>query len=275
LLGPNGAGKTTTLECVTGLRAPDAGEITVCGIDVRRQPRAAREQLGVSLQHTALQDKITPREALTLFASFYRKSVPVDTLLGRFALTAKADAAFDSLSGGQRQRLALALAFVNQPRVVLLDEPTAGLDPQARNDLQGEILRLKRDGHTVLLATHYLEEAEALCDRVAIIDQGSLLAIGTPRDLVERSSSLQSVVLETNKPLSRDVLADFPDIDALEVANTTIRFRTATPLPALAALAALLLREKIELVDLRVQKTTLENVFLTLTAKRDTESQIR
>jgi ABC-2 type transport system ATP-binding protein len=267
LLGPNGAGKTTTLECITGLHVPDAGEILVCGIDVQRQPRAAREQLGVSLQHTALQDKITPREALALFASFYRTPVSVDSLLERFALTPKADVAFDTLSGGQRQRLALALAFVNHPRVVVLDEPTAGLDPQARHDLQEEILGLKREGHTLLLATHYLEEAQALCDRVAIVHQGKLMAVGAPRDLIERSSTHQSFRIEISRPLSREHFSTLPEIVDLEVLETTVHFRTLAPLPALTALTALLSRERVELVDLRVQKATLENVFLQLTAE--------
>src|SRR5690606_23170290 len=151
LLGPNGAGKTTTVECVLGLRHPDAGEITVCGIDARRDPRAVKERIGAALQTTALQDRITPREALALFGSFYRDRAQPEALLERFSLTDKADAAFDTLSGGQRQRLALALAFVNKPELVFLDEPTTGLDARARRDLHGDIRRMREDGHTLLL----------------------------------------------------------------------------------------------------------------------------
>ena len=172
LIGPNGAGKTTTVECVIGLREPDEGAIEVCGIDARRRPREVKEKIGASLQTTALQDKITPREALALFGAFYRHKAEPAALLERFALLDKADAPFDTLSGGQRQRLALALAFVNKPELVFLDEPTAGLDPQSRRELHGEIAKMKHDGHTVLLTTHYLNEAEALCDRIAIIDRG-------------------------------------------------------------------------------------------------------
>jgi ABC-2 type transport system ATP-binding protein len=154
LIGPNGAGKTTTLECVIGLREPDSGRIEICGIDARQHPFDVKEKIGAALQTTSLQDKITPREALALFASFYRQRTVAAELLERFGLTAKADAPFDTLSGGQRQRLALALAFVNRPELVFLDEPTSALDAQSRRDLHREILRMKADGHTVLLTTH-------------------------------------------------------------------------------------------------------------------------
>ena len=159
LLGPNGAGKTSTLECLLGLRDVDAGDVEVGGLDARKFPREVKQKIGVALQSTSLQDKITPREALRLFGSFYPRRIAPEKLLERFALTEKADAPFDSLSGGQRQRLALALAFVNEPELVILDEPTTGLDPQARRELHDEILRMKRDGYTVLITTHYLEEA--------------------------------------------------------------------------------------------------------------------
>src|SRR6476619_3731179 len=181
LIGPNGAGKTTTLECVIGLREPDAGSIEVCGIDARQRPLDVKQRIGAALQTTSLQDKITPREALALFASFYREHAPAAELLDRFGLTSKADAHFDTLSGGQRQRLALALAFVNRPELVFLDEPTTGLDPASRRELHGSIMRMKQDGHTVLFTTHYLDEAEQLCDHVAIIDHGRIVATGTPR----------------------------------------------------------------------------------------------
>src|SRR5215218_10732680 len=193
LIGPNGAGKTTTLECVIGLREPDAGSIEVCGIDARRRPREVKQRIGAALQTTSLQDKITPREALTLFASFYSRRAPAGELLDRFGLTGKADAPFDSLSGGQRQRLALALAFVNRPELVFLDEPTSGLDPQSRRELHEAIRQMKVDGHTVLLTTHYIDEAEMLCDRIAVIHKGVIVASGGTRELMERSSALPSV----------------------------------------------------------------------------------
>ena len=193
LLGPNGAGKTTTIECVIGLVEPDEGHIEVCGIDARRHPREVRERVGAALQTTALQDRITPREALRLFGAFYRRPVAAEVLLERFALTEKSDVAVDTLSGGQKQRLALALAFVNSPELVFLDEPTAGLDPASRRELHAEILRMKEDGHTVLLTTHYLDEAELLCDRIAIINRGRIVATGSPRDLIAASSRTQTI----------------------------------------------------------------------------------
>src|ERR1700682_3553038 len=187
LLGPNGAGKTTTIECVVGLREPDEGYIEVCGMDARLHPVEVKQKIGAALQTTALQDKITPREALRVFGGFYRQKTEPQQLLDRFALAGKGDAPFDTLSGGQRQRLALALAFVNNPELIFLDEPTTGLDPQSRRDLHAEIARMKREGHTVLLTTHQIDEAERLCDRIAIMDQGRIVAMGTPRDLIAQS----------------------------------------------------------------------------------------
>jgi len=194
LLGPNGAGKTTTLECILGLTAPDEGRITIAGVDTRTDPGAARKKTGAVLQATGLQDKITPREALDLFASFHATPLKTDPLLARFGLVAKADAAFETLSGGQKQRLALALAFVGDPQVLLLDEPTAGLDPQMRREVQDHIRTMKDDGRAVLLATHDMEEAERLCDRVAVVAGGKIVATGAPRALMA-GGSLEDVIL--------------------------------------------------------------------------------
>jgi ABC-2 type transport system ATP-binding protein len=268
LLGRNGAGKTTTLECLIGLREADAGELRVCGIDARKEPREARQRIGVALQSTALQDKITPREALTLFGSFYRERAEPAALIERFALTEKADAAFDTLSGGQRQRLALALAFVNRPRLVLLDEPTTGLDPQARRELQAEILRLKADGHTVLLTTHYLAEAEQLCDRIAIIDGGRVVAIGRPQELIAESSASQSVAVTTVPGVPVDLwarVAGVRDVQAARGGGGAVTFRTERPAETLAGIAALVAERRVELVELSVKKASLEDVFVGLT----------
>ncbi len=265
LIGPNGAGKTTTVECVIGLCEPDAGRIEVCGLDVRRQPHAVKERIGAALQTTALQDKITPREALTLFGSLYRDHAEPQHLLDRFALAEKADVAFDTLSGGQRQRLALALAFVNRPELVVLDEPTAGLDPQSRRELHGEILRMKRDGHTVLLTTHHLDEAEALCDRIAIIDRGAVIATDTPRALMARSAAMQLVTLITTAPIDRTDLLSLPEVRDVEGDGCEVRFRTAQAGRTLAALTTLLGVRNVEVVELHVQRATLEDVFLELT----------
>ena len=267
LIGPNGAGKTTTVECVLGLREPDAGRIEVCGFDARRQPREAKQRVGAALQSTALQDKITPREALGLFGALYRDAEAPGPLLERFALTDKADVAFDTLSGGQRQRLALALAFVNRPELVVLDEPTSGLDPQARRDLHDAILAMKRDGHTVLLTTHQLAEAETLCDRIAIIDRGAVIASDTPRAIIARSEALQSIHLITSSPVDRDAVAPLPDVRQAEASGCELRLRTTHARRTLAALTARLDVLGVEIVDLHVQKATLEDVFLELTGR--------
>ncbi|HEX6069402.1 MAG TPA: ABC transporter ATP-binding protein [Longimicrobiaceae bacterium] len=265
LLGPNGAGKTTTMECILGLREPDAGEIEVCGIDARKHPREVKQRIGAALQTTSLQDRITPAEALALFGSFYRDSADPAQLLERFSLSDKADAAFDTLSGGQRQRLALALAFVNRPELVFLDEPTTGLDARARRDLHADIARMKQEGHTLLLTTHYIDEAEALCDRIAIIDHGRIIATGTPGELIAGSGLAAGVSLGADAALDPAILLALPDVSDIECQGNRARFRTPRPAPAVAALTAALEQRGLEIVELTVRQATLEDVFLDLT----------
>ncbi|WP_414660988.1 ABC transporter ATP-binding protein [Horticoccus sp. 23ND18S-11] len=272
LLGPNGAGKTTTVECLVGLREPDAGDIEVCGLDARLHPREVKQKIGVALQSTSLQDKITPREALRLFGAFYRERVAPETLLERFALVEKADARVETLSGGQRQRLALALAFVNRPQLVFLDEPTTGLDPQTRHELHAAILQMKRDGYTVLFTTHYLDEAEQLCDRVAIIDQGRIVASGTPRELIAEAHGLQSVSLVTSRPvdLARlGALAGVSDIVGMSTDGAGVRFHTSDAVATLGALTRWLAEARVEVIELQVRKGSLEDVFLGLTRSHE------
>ena len=184
ILGPNGAGKTTTLEMVEGLQQPDAGEIKVMGLDWKKDGQEIRTRIGVQLQATSLFNKITPREALDLIGGYYPKRRGTDELLDLVQLQEKADAYHITLSGGQMQRLALALALVNDPELVFLDEPTTGLDPQARRSLWEVVKRMKAEGRTVVLTTHYMDEAEVLCDRLAIVDHGKVIATGTPRSLI-------------------------------------------------------------------------------------------
>jgi len=269
LIGPNGAGKTTTVECVIGLREPDEGVIEVCGIDARREPRAVKEKIGAALQTTALQEKITPREALSLFGAFYRHRAEPSALLERFSLLDKADEPFDTLSGGQRQRLALALAFVNKPELVFLDEPTAGLDPHARRELHGEIAKMRDEGHTVLLTTHYLNEAEALCNRIAIIDRGRIIVTGTPQEIVARSSAATSVRLTTVQRLDREWLERIPGVEGLTTDDTRASFRASVKSGRVNVTVAEVLKELdvrgIEVAELHVSKATLEDVFLELT----------
>ena len=268
LIGPNGAGKTTTVECVIGLRDPDEGVIEVCGIDARRQPREAKQKIGAALQTTSLQDKITPREALVLFGSFYRQRADAAALLERFGLIEKADAPFDTLSGGQRQRLALALAFVNKPELVFLDEPTTGLDAQARRDLHGEIGRMKQDGHTVLLTTHDIDEAEALCDRLAVIDKGRIVAIGATRDIVARSSAEPSVQLTASAALEPRMFDGIGGVHDVAVEGYSARFQTRRVNESVAGVVAAMNARGIEIVELHVQRANLEDVFLELTGSR-------
>ena len=265
LLGPNGAGKTTTVECVIGLREPDAGSIDICGLDARRRPREVKQKIGAALQTTALQDKITPREALRLFGSFYDRRADPDELIDRFALVEKANSPFETLSGGQRQRLALALAFINKPEIVFLDEPTAGLDPQSRRELHAQIVRTRSEGHAILLTTHDLEEAQQLCDRVAIIDHGRIVAAGSPRELMAQSQSSQSVSLVTSRPVERDHFLSLPDIGEVNAEGERVRFTTSDVNRTLRELLTLAEAEGVDIVELHVEKATLEDVFLELT----------
>jgi ABC-2 type transport system ATP-binding protein len=266
LIGPNGAGKTTTVECVIGLREPDSGSIEVCGIDARQHPRQVKQRIGAALQSTALQDTITPREALTLFGSLYRSSVAPTALLERFAIGDKADAPFETLSGGQRQRLALALAFVNDPELVFLDEPTAGLDPHSRRELHADIKRIKRDGRTVLLTTHYLDEAEQLCDRVAVIHGGRIVTEGAPRALIAASKAPSVVAITFDRPVDPAIVARVPGVEEVLCDGMTIRFRAPDLTRALAGVMTRLAADGVQTVDLHVRKATLEEVFLELTA---------
>ena len=274
LLGPNGAGKTTTLECVLGLREPDAGSVEICGLDARRFPREVKRKLGVALQATALQDKITPREALDLFGAFYSEREPTLRLLERFDLVAKADSAFETLSGGQRQRLALALAFVHRPEVVILDEPSTGLDPQARHELHAEIRRMKRDGYTVLLSTHQLDEAAALCDRVAIIDQGRIVAIGTPHELVSTAAGGQAVRFTASQLIDPAALTRLPGLRALRCEGLSWDFETDEAAPVVTALLALLAAQGATLWELEVKRSSLEDVFLKLTRTKNKSANL-
>lgn len=267
LLGPNGAGKTSTVECVVGLRRPDGGSIRLCDMDALEQPERVKQRVGVALQSTALQDKITPREALRLFGSFYRIRADVDQLIDRFALAEKADSPFDSLSGGQRQRLALALAFVNQPEVLFLDEPTTGLDPQSRRELHNSILEMRREGRTVLLTTHYIEEAHALCDRIAIVDHGRVVAEGRPDDLIAKTRDTQRITVRTAQPLALNELRALPAVQSATQAGDQAEIKTTRVSQTVIELVRLIEARSNELVDLHIHRPSLEDVFIELTGK--------
>src|SRR5688572_17813128 len=268
VLGPNGAGKTSTLECIIGLRQADGGAISVCGIDARRDPSAMRERIGVQLQATALPEQIRVHEALRLFASFYRHSVTPQSLLERFSLDDKADATFASLSGGQKQRLGLALAVINEPEVLFLDEPTAGMDPQARRELHAVIRAMKAAGRSVLITTHYIEEAEELCDRVAVIDHGRVIASDTPAALIARSSSATRIVCTTDRPLDAGALRGLDGAVGAEIEGCVARLSSSAINRTIIALVHHLEANGITLIDLQIRKPSLEDVFIELTGRR-------
>jgi ABC-2 type transport system ATP-binding protein len=265
LLGPNGAGKTTTIECVIGLRQPDAGSIHIGGIDALAHPDQIKQKLGAQLQATALQDKITPREALNLFASFYRERADAQKLIERFSLEEKADKPFDSLSGGQKQRLALALAFVNEPEVLFLDEPTSGLDPQSRHELHTAIAQMRAEGYTVLLTTHYIEEAQRLCDQIAIIDHGKIIAQGSPRELIERSKALPQITLRAARPIDVAHVAQFPCVADAGLCEQGLRMSVHSVSRAVIEVVNVLESQGNELLDLQIHQPSLESVFIELT----------
>lgn len=268
LLGPNGAGKTTTLEMIEGLREPDAGTILIGGIDARRQSRQVREIIGVQLQSTSLYNKIRVGEALQLFAGYYRRHRSVDELLELVSLSDKRDSYHMNLSGGQQQRLALALALVNDPLVVFLDEPTTGLDPQARRNLWDIIRNMKSDEKTVILTTHYMEEAEQLCDRVAIMDHGRIIAEGTPRELVSGLSADSCLVFRCPSALDAARLAGLPAVTQVLRGGEEVELFSGHPQETLGALIDLTRAAGVEISDLHVRRPTLEDLFIELTGRR-------
>jgi ABC-2 type transport system ATP-binding protein len=268
LLGPNGAGKTTTIEILEGLRRPDGGTVEVCGYNPAKEQTLLKQRIGAQLQSTVLPDKIEVEEALRLFASFYQRTLSVDDLLGRFGLAEKRKAYFDTLSGGQKQRLALALALVNDPELVLLDEPTAGLDAMVRRDIYALIEQLRAEQRTVLLTTHYIEEAERLANRVAIVDQGRLIALGTPRDLVQRSGEGTRMEVRLERPVPPERLRTLDAVLDCADRDGTYILRVQPVAKAAVALVHLLEAEGNELLDLHISRPSLEDVFVEMTGRK-------
>ena len=267
LLGPNGAGKTTTIECIVGLRQADIGSVEVAGLDTRKNSRQVKEQLGVQLQETALHDKITPLEALQLFASFYESPADPWKLLKQFSLTDTAHAKYETLSSGQKQRLAVALAMINRPMLLLLDEPTAGLDPQSRRELQKIIRALRDEGRSVLITTHYIEEAEALCDRVGIIDRGKMIALGTVEELIAKARTLPSIIAKTSRPPNLDKLKQMTGVQKADLGYGGCTVHTANVSQTIIELVAHLQADGIELWDMNIHRPSLEDLFLELTGR--------
>ena len=268
LLGPNGAGKTTTIEIIEGLRQPDSGSVRVCGLDPAQESMTLKERIGAQLQSTVLPDKVRVDEALHLFAGFYRRSASVHLLLERFGLLEKRRTFFENLSGGQKQRLALALALVNDPELVLLDEPTVGLDPQLRRDIYALIEHFREEGRTVLLTTHYIEEAERLCDRVAIMDRGQLVALGTPRKLIARSGQGTRLEIHLAKPVGLDRLKLIEGVIDCREADGSYLLHAEPAAATIAALVRFLESEGNALLDLHIARPSLEDVFVEMTGRR-------
>jgi ABC-2 type transport system ATP-binding protein len=268
LLGPNGAGKTSTIEVLEGLRVADGGRVSVCGFDPLKNPTELKHEIGAALQSTSLPDKLRVSEALRLFSSFYKRGRKPEELLKRFGLEEKRNAFYSQLSGGQKQRLALALALVNDPKVLFLDEPTAGLDPQVRREIYDIIEELKREKKTIVLTTHYIEEAERLCDRVAIVDHGKVIVQGTPRELKQASANTSRVEVRLAKPASNGTLKSLDGVvDARELGGAYVLHCQRTA-PAIVALVKHLEADGNELVSLEIATPSLEDVFIELTGRR-------
>jgi ABC-2 type transport system ATP-binding protein len=267
LLGPNGAGKTTTVEVLEGLRQPDSGEVSVLGIDAIRHPDDLRPRIGVSLQTAALYPKLTVVEVLELFRGFYQTGRPVNELVELMGLDEKRKTRTQDLSGGQRQRLSVALALVNDPELVFLDEPTTGMDPAARRALWDVVLGLKDRGHAVLLTTHYMEEAEVLCDRLAIMDHGRILEAGTVDELVGRRFHERAVRFDRIDGLSDEQLATSPGVSSVKHEGDAVLLYTGDVPATIGALLAATERIGVEPANLAVRRATLEDVFLDLTGR--------
>jgi ABC-2 type transport system ATP-binding protein len=271
LLGPNGAGKTTTLEIVEGLLEPTSGDVEVLGLRWGRNDNEIRRRIGITLQDTVLSDKLTVRETITLFRSFYPSGLSPQQAIARVGLEEKAHASIDKLSGGQKQRLAVATALVGDPELLFLDEPTTGLDPQSRRQLWDVIRSLKERGRTVVITTHYMDEAERLCDRVAIVDLGKVIALGTPAALIARVGGEHIIDLDldpaTGVRPSQDELLRLATVRSIREEGNHFQLTAEEPHRALPALLDYLRNRGVKLAGLTTRTATLEDVFVTLTGR--------
>ncbi|MBS1833933.1 MAG: ABC transporter ATP-binding protein [Acidobacteria bacterium] len=267
LLGPNGAGKTTTVEILEGLRPRSSGEVKVLGHDPAVHVRQLKDRIGVCLQATNLPEKMTVLEAVQLFSSFYTRATDPKRLLERLQLWEKRNAFYSTLSGGQKQRVALALAMVNEPQLVFLDEPTTGLDPQVRLEIHGLIQELRNAKSSIVITTHYIEEAERLCDRVAIIDAGKIIEIGTPREIQQRVLGDSIVEMKTVSDLPAEVPA-FAEQSRSIVDGRSVTIYTRKPAKTLVEAVKWVDAQGIEIDDVRLKHPTLEDVFIELTGKK-------
>jgi ABC-2 type transport system ATP-binding protein len=270
LLGPNGAGKTTTIEILEGLLAPTSGEVSILGHSWKENEREMREWLGISLQETRLSEKLTVRETIELFASFYREPRSSEEVLEQLQLTEKADSWVGKLSGGQRQRLAVATALVCNPKILFLDEPTTGLDPQSRRQLWDIIRAFQRDGGTVLLTTHYMDEAERLCDRLAIVDHGQIIAEGSPADLIDRLGGHHVVEFSVSGNSDGDASKAWnglPSVESVREDDGMVALNVKQPHLTIPALLEAIDKQGSQLQHLTTRQASLEDVFVRLTGR--------
>ncbi|MEH0931950.1 ABC transporter ATP-binding protein [Micromonospora sp. CPCC 205558] len=266
VLGPNGAGKTTTVECVAGLRVPDGGGVSVLGLDPRRDAAQLRQRVGVQLQESQLPDRLRVAEALELYASFYRNPADPAELIDKLGLGEKRNTPYKKLSGGQKQRLSIALALVGNPEIAILDELTTGLDPQARRDTWGLIEQVRDSGVTIVLVTHFMEEAERLCDRVAVIDRGRVVALDSPAGLVSTVAPEQRIRFRPSAPVDDRLLTDLPEVSAVQRTGSQVVVTGTGDL--LHAVTSVLARHQIVAADLRLEQSTLDDAFVELTGHR-------
>jgi len=269
LLGPNGAGKTTTIEILEGLLAPTGGEVEVLGLRWGTHDDALRQRLGISLQETKLSEKLTVRETASLFRSFYSRGLEPERVLDEVSLTEKASAQVGKLSGGQKQRLAVALALVGDPELVFLDEPTTGLDPQSRRQLWDILRRFKAQGRTILITTHYMDEAERLCDRVAVVDHGKVIALGSPAELIAQlgGEHLIEFMLMEGETIEESTLSNLPAVVSVRREEEAFILACTAPHIALPALLAAIQSRGLNLARLTTRHASLEDVFVTLTGR--------
>ncbi|MBM4444917.1 MAG: ABC transporter ATP-binding protein [Chloroflexi bacterium] len=268
MLGPNGAGKTTTVEIIEGLRTADSGTVTLLGMDVSRDIRAIKERIGVQSQHPALFPNLTVEESINFFRTLYKTCLPAADIITLARLEESRKVLYRNLSGGQQQRLSVALAFVNDPEVLFLDEPTTGLDPQARRAMWEVVENFHRTGKTVLLTTHYMEEAQRLCDRVAIMDHGKVIALDSPRRMIEEHIKESAIQFKMTNYPGDEVLAGLTGVTkAIREGDEVILYTSDIP-AAISALLSLAAERSAALSELFVRQATLEDVFLKLTGKR-------
>ena len=265
IIGPNGAGKTTTVESIAGLRTPDSGTISVLGLDPVTDRAEVRERLGVQLQESSFPDAITVSEALDLYSSFYRDPVDWRELMELLGLTEKRSTRYKALSGGQKQRLSIALALVGSPKVAILDELTTGLDPQARRDTWSLVERVRDTGVTILLVTHFMDEAERLSDRIAVIDGGRVVAVDTPAGLIAQATAEQQIRFRVSRPLDRSILTELPEVSGVEVVEGSWLVTGRGQL--VSGVAGALARAQVVVEDLRVDQRTLDDAFVAFTGR--------